>query len=78
MNIPYGIYLQFLLKEILIQTPGEPREHHLGEVRQKSSSYTTLQNDRKGRYTLTHFWEKRKKVKNHVTGPEKEPFLVNK
>ena len=23
-----------------MQPPGEPREHHLGEVRQKSSSYT--------------------------------------
>ena len=47
-------------KETLIQPPGEPREHHLGEVRPKISSYTkfhTRQNDRKGRYTQVHFLE---------------------
>ena len=26
---------KFCKKEILIQPPGEPREHHLGDVRQK-------------------------------------------
>ena len=30
----------FLNKEILIQSPGEPREQHLGAVSPKSSSYT--------------------------------------
>ena len=34
------IIYKFCKKEILIQPPGEPREHHQGEVRPKSSSYT--------------------------------------
>ena len=38
------IFLWYLstsfVKKNVIQPPGEPREHHLGEGRQKSSSYT--------------------------------------
>ena len=63
----------------MIQPPGEPREQRLGEVYQKSSSYTKFhkrQNYRNGRYTLGHFLKKRKKVQNEVTGP-KTAFLVN-
>ena len=52
--------------EILIQLPGEPREHHLVEVQQKRCTNFIRQNDREGRY-LAHFLEKCKKVKNEVT-----------
>ena len=50
---------KFHKTEILIQPPGEPREQHLGDVRQKKSlSYTKFhkrQNDWKGRFILSHF-----------------------
>ena len=51
------IFLWYLstsfVKKNVIQPPGEPREHHLGEGRQKSSSYTKFhkkKNYRKWRY----------------------------
>ena len=58
----------------LIQPPGKPREQNLGEVQQKSLSYTKFhirQKDRKSWYSLSYFWEKCKKVKIEVTGWKK-------
>ena len=60
----YGSYLQVLERKILIQPPGEPREHHLG---QKSSSFTKFH--KRQNYRKAHFCKK--KVKNEVTGREK-------
>ena len=58
VNLP-TLYIYKFCKKIH-QPPGEPQEHHLGEVRPKNSSYTkshTGQNDREGRYMYTqaHF-----------------------
>ena len=58
MNLPMVFIYKFCTKEIEVQPPGEPREQHLGEVRQKSSSYTKFherQNGRKDRYARIFF-----------------------
>ena len=60
-----NIYKFCKKKLILIQPPGEPREQHLGDVRPKKfhklHKILWKTNDRKGQYTLAHFWEKYKK-----------------
>ena len=40
------IIYKFCKNEIRIQPPGEPQEHHLGEVRQKSSCYKNFIKDK--------------------------------
>ena len=35
--LPMVLIYKFCKQEIQIQSPGEPREHHLGEVRQEMS-----------------------------------------
>ena len=54
---------KFCKKDILIQPPGEPREHHIGEARPENFVLHKRQYDRKG-----HFCAKCKKVKYEVTG----------
>ena len=57
---------RFLLSSILLQSS-------------KSSSCTKFhkrQNDRKGRFTMAHFWKICKKVKNEITGTEKRRFWL--
>ena len=57
MNPHMVIIYKFCKKEIFIQLTGEPREHHIGEVRPKKfdiSKFHKRQNDRRGRYTLPH------------------------
>ena len=79
VSLPMVNLNKFCKREILIQPPGEPREQHLGDALPKSSSYTKFhkrQNDRKGRYTMAHFWKNCKKVKNEVTGTEKRRFRL--
>ena len=72
-----------MLNDIILNfnpTPGEPREHHLVEVRPKSLSCTNFhkrQNGQQGRHSLAHF----EKISKEVTGLKKkhnfESFQLN-
>ena len=67
----------FCKKETLIQPPGEPREHHLGEVRSKKFDIQKLRKQKKteGSIIYSGFFLKSKKVKNEVTALETHCFF---
>jgi hypothetical protein len=58
VNLPMVNIYKFYKKKILIQPPGEPREQHIGDVRQKRLSCTKFIKENTGRVDkciLAHF-----------------------
>jgi hypothetical protein len=79
VSLPIVNLYKFCKREILIQPPGEPREQHLGDVRQKvRASQNFIKDKMTGRVNiLKRIFEKiAKKVKIEVTGTKKRSFWL--